>query len=465
MCSLSAVSDSRQRSSNGEEESSAIVPAKLMRSRRFLPYFITQFLGAFNDNAFRFALLMLVTYRLADQTAMDAETLAALSAGLFILPFFLFSAFAGQFADRYSKRSMIILLKGTECLLMGLAAGAFFWAEIRALLALVFLMGAQSAFFGPLKYGILPQLLDRKELLSANAWTQGGTFFAILLGTLFGSALAAFEAATFWISLVVVGAAGTGLLAAWFIPRTPPEAPDIPTDWNAIRQTWRVFTFALEDRFVFLCMIGISWFWFVGASLLAQFPVLAEQVLHASEGVASLLLVLMSTGVAVGAFFCAKLLRGRPDPRYVPFATLAISVCLVWLIGVASGVPEPEELYSLGDFIAMGSGHLVLLSVFFLALAGGFYTTPLYTLIQALAGERRRARTIAAANLLNSGFMVLSAVLFIVGYGLGYSLLNLFFLIALLNIPFAGLLFVVAAMSRSRIRKIEERTKEGSAKA
>jgi len=456
MFSLSAVNDREHAPSNRGSDSAVSVPSRLMRSRRFLPYFITQFLGAFNDNAFRFALLMLVTYRLADQTAMGPESLAALSAGLFILPFFLFSAFAGQFADRYSKRAVIILLKGTECVLMGLAAVAFFLAEIRFLLALVFLMGAQSAFFGPLKYGILPQLLGRKELLSANAWTQGGTFFAILLGTLFGSALAAFETATFWISLLVIGAAGAGLLASLWIPRTPAAAPDLSIDWNGIRQTWRVFTFAFADRFVFLCMIGISWFWFVGASLLSQFPVLARQVLHASEGVASLLLVLMSTGVAVGAFLCAKLLRGRPDPRYVPFATLALSLFLFALIYTAALVPSSSDLYSLDQFLDMGEGRMVLVWVFLLALAGGFYTTPLYTLIQVLAGERRRARTIAAANLLNSGFMVLSAVLFILGYGWGYSLLGLLFLIAVVNVPFAGLLFVGAAMARERFREIDD---------
>lgn len=430
----------------------------LILQRRFLAYFVTQFLGAFNDNAFRFAFVMLVTYRIGDDLPMDSRMLVTLASGLFILPFFLFSAFSGQLADRYSKRAMIRILKVSELFLMVVAVVGFLTTNAVLLLVLVFLMGSQSACFGPLKYSIIPEILSRREILPANAWTQGGTFFAIILGTLFGSALIGVDGGVYLICGLVVAAAVGGLIASWFLPRTPPSAPELRTDWNFFRQTWRVLSIAFHDRFVLICILGISWFWFIGASLLAQFPVLAESYLHAAEGVASLLLVLMSVGVAIGAFLSAKLLKGRPDPRFVPFATLVMTVFLVDVIATTAGVRKPDELFSLGEFMSVPGGLRVLVGVFFLSVAGGFYTTPLYSLIQTLAEERRRARTIAATNLMNSAFMVFSAVLFIVLYGREWTLLEIFGMIAVFNLLFAGLLFVCAAMARTRLGPEMRRT-------
>lgn len=427
----------------------------LILSGRFFPYFVTQFLGAFNDNAYRFAFVMLATYRLQDQLEMEERTLVTLASGLFMLPFFIFSAFAGQLADKFSKRTMIRILKVTESILMSLATVGFVTGNVWILLTLLFFMGAQSAFFGPLKYGILPQLMPKRELLPANAWTQGGTFFAIILGTVFGSALAAFDAGTLIISTLVVGAALLGFLASWFLPATPPADPGIEIDLNLIRQTWRVLSLAFSDRFILLCMLGISWFWFVGASLLAQFPVLAKEYLFAAEGVATVLLLLISVGVAIGAFLCSLILRGRPNPKYVPYATLVMTVCLSDVIWAASIISEPSELFDLAEFVAMPTGIRIFIGVFCLSLAGGFYTTPLYTLIQALIDQKQRARFIAASNLMNSGFMVLSAVMFMVLYALDWSLLQALGLIAAINVAFAGLLFVCSGMAGKRLDWIE----------
>ncbi len=452
------MADFQQSEASDSDQAGRPALGGLILQRGFLAYFVTQFLGAFNDNAFRFAFVMLATYRIGDDLPMDTRMLVTLASGLFILPFFLFSAFAGQLADRFSKRSMIRILKCTELGLMLLAVIGFLTANATLLLVLVFLMGTQSACFGPLKYSIIPELLSRKEILPANAWTQGGTFFAIILGTLFGSALVGVEGGVYLISGLVVAAAVGGLIAAWLLPVTPPSAPELSTEWNFFRQTWRVLSIAFHDRFVLVCMIGISWFWFIGASLLAQFSVLAESYLHAAEGVASLLLVLMSVGVAIGAFFSAKLLRGRPDPRFVPFATLAMTVFLVDVITTTAGIPKPDELFSLAEFMSVPGGLRVLAGVFFLSLAGGFYTTPLYSLIQTLAEERRRARTIAATNLINSAFMVFSAVLFMALYGRDWTLLEIFGLIAVFNLLFAGLLFVCAGMARTRLSPEMRRT-------
>jgi acyl-[acyl-carrier-protein]-phospholipid O-acyltransferase / long-chain-fatty-acid--[acyl-carrier-protein] ligase len=454
---MAPVSDPPENSSTDEPSETGEKRRNLglILSGRFFPYFVTQFLGAFNDNAYRFAFVMLATYRLQDQLEMEERTLVTLASGLFMLPFFIFSAFAGQLADKFSKRKMIRILKVTEFILMSLAAVGFVTANVWMLLTLLFFMGAQSAFFGPLKYGILPQLMPKRELLPANAWTQGGTFFAIILGTVFGSALAAFEAGTLVISTLVVGAALLGFLASWFIPPTPPADPGIEIDLNLIRQTWRVLSLAFSDRFILLCMLGISWFWFVGASLLAQFPVLAKEYLFAAEGVATVLLLLISVGVAIGAFLCSLILRGRPNPKYVPYATLVMTVCLGDVIWATSIISEPSELFDLAEFVAMPTGIRIFIGVFCLAFAGGFYTTPLYTLIQALIDQRQRARFIAASNLMNSGFMVLSAVMFMVLYALDWSLLQALGLIAAINVAFAGLLFVCSGMAGKRLDWIE----------
>src|SRR3989441_8072855 len=296
----------------------------LLRARRFGPFFWTQFLGALNDNLFKNALVILFAFRMSG-VAFSENTLVNLSTGLITLPFFLFSASAGQIADKFDKSRIIRLVKLFEIGIMLLGAAGLRLHSVPLLLAVVFLMGTHSAVFGPVKYSILPQHLHADELVGGNALVQMGTFAAILLGTILGGALVKLGGETA-VSATVLALAGAGWLASRGGPPAPPPAPDLRLDWQPLRRPLRIVGFAPENRTVFLSILGISWFWFYGALFLAQFPGLTRHVLGGGEWVATLLLVVFSVGVALGCMLCERLSSRTVELGLVPFGSIGLSL-------------------------------------------------------------------------------------------------------------------------------------------
>ena len=372
-------------------------PARLL-SRRFLPYFFTQALGAFNDNAFRFSVMFLITYELGRAGNSDVDVLMNLAAGLFILPGLLFSPMAGHWADRLDQARLARVLKWTELGLMLVAAVAFWWQSITLLMLLVFLMGTQSAWFGPLKYAIVPRHLPGGMLMRANGWVTASTFTAILLGTLTGGLLTATgEQATLLASALVVAVAVAGLLAAQLIPPAPPpgKLPDHAGPIGSWMRTWRLLQ--RQSPALRQSMWLISWFWFVGAGYLTQFPRFAEEVLDLPADGATGLLALFAVSIALGGLFVGYLGGRRPPRALAPFAALGVAlVALDWYV-VASG--EAPSLWRVGIDVALTG-----------VCAGGL-VVPLYSHLQRAARPSQRARLIAALNVQNALAMVASSLL------------------------------------------------------
>jgi acyl-[acyl-carrier-protein]-phospholipid O-acyltransferase/long-chain-fatty-acid--[acyl-carrier-protein] ligase len=408
----------------------------LLRERRFLPLFVTQALGAFNDNLFKNALVILITFRLAALAGVDSGVMVTVAAGIFILPFFLFSATAGQLADHYDKARMIRLVKLVEILLMLAAALGFYLDSLYFLLAVLFLMGSQSAFFGPLKYSILPEHLDDDELIAGNGLIQAATFLAILLGTLVGGLLILSDSGRIGISLMVVTIAAAGWLASREIPVTRVAAPDLRVSLNFLWETWLIVRHAASRREIFLPTLAVSWFWLVGATFLAQMPNLGKLVLRGDEVLVTLLLLAFSVGIGVGSMLCNRLLRGALRTTFVPLGALGITLFSLDLHFSAAAFVAAEQsvTVTLVQFVAEWRGVRVLLDLFMIALAGGVYIVPLNALIQARSNPAHRARNIAALNVLNALFMVVSALASALLLGMGGTVPELFLILALANI-------------------------------
>ena len=300
----------------------------LLHKKRFLPLFLTQFLGAFNDNLFKSALVILITFQLAEQNGLNAQILITIVAGLFILPFFLFSATAGQIADKYEKSSLIRIVKLVEIVLMCLTAIAFYYLNLWILIILLFFMGAQSAFFGPLKYSILPQHIAEDELVAGNGLVSAGTYIAILSGTLFGGLFILNSFGRTLISAGVVSVAVLGYFASLFIPKAEALDSEIKIDWNIPRATWQIISYVRVIKPVFRSILGISWFWFLGAIFLAQFPTFAKDVLGGNEEVSTFFLMIFSIGVGFGSTLCNKILKGEISARLVVPSCLGLSASI-----------------------------------------------------------------------------------------------------------------------------------------
>jgi acyl-[acyl-carrier-protein]-phospholipid O-acyltransferase/long-chain-fatty-acid--[acyl-carrier-protein] ligase len=403
-----------------------------------------QALGAFNDNAFKNALVILITYDLAVRQGFNGQIFITLAAGLFVLPFFLFSALAGQLADKYDKARLIRIIKAVEIVLMGLAAVGFVIENVYWQLVVLFLMGAQSAFFGPIKYGILPQHLGEKELIAGNALIEMGTFLSILLGTLFGGLLIRLDGGPAIVSAALIGLAALGYGASRFVPDAPPVTPGLRINPNMAAETLSIIRHARGDRVVFLSILGISWFWLVGALFLAQFPSYAKDTLHANEQVSNLFIATFSVGVAVGSLWCNRLLKGRVAATYVPLAALGISLFCADLFLASAGAPASGPLLDVEGFMSMPGNWRVLLDLTVMAVCGGLYIVPLYALVQARSEPTHRARNIAANNVLNSLFMVGSTLVTLLLLSLHFTLPQIFLTVAIANV------FVAAGMYRLR---------------
>ncbi len=409
-----------------------------------MPLFLTQFLGAFNDNLFKSALVTLITFDLAAKYGLNAPVLITVVAGLFILPFFLFSSLAGQISDKYEKSRLIRIIKLVEIILMVLTAAAFHYVQLWWLIALLFLMGAQSTFFGPLKYSVLPQLLREDELVAGNGLVNAGTNVAILTGTLCGGLFIMSPLGRYYISAGIVGVAAAGYIASRFIPVLPASSPELKIDRNLFRSTWQLITYPVPNRPVFMSIIGISWFWFLGSVFLAQFPSFAKDIVGGDEQVSTLFLVVFTVGIGFGATFCNKLLGGRVSGKYVPGSLIAISVFIVMLYLVSPSQAAGGALSGVGAFLSSGRSWLIILSMFLIAASGGLYSIPMYAMMQNLTPETHMARTIASLNIIDSLGMVIAAALMSAMIAAGMSINSVFLSMAFINLLMLPLTLKIA---------------------
>lgn len=414
----------------------------LLVERRFLPFFITQFLGAFNDNVFKNALIILIAFQGAQFSDIDTNTLTNLSAGLFILPFFLLSATAGQLIDKTDKSLSMQRIKLLEIVIMLCAAWAFYAGNLYLLIALLFLMGAQSTLFGPAKYSYIPQHLDNSELIAGNALVQMGTFVAILIGTMVGGLLIAREDGRMLVSVVLVVIAVLGFVASRVIPKTPSLCPDLKINWNIFTETWRNIAFIHQNRTVFLSVLGISWFWFLGATYLVQLPNYTKLALGGNEQVVTLLLTLFTLGIGSGSLLCNWLSGQKVEIGLVPFGSIGLTLFGIDLF-FSKPVLQHTELIGLAAFWQLDGSIRVVADVVLLGLFGGFYIVPLFALVQQRSNPKHLSRVIAGNNILNALLMVLSSVMAIVLLGSGVTIAQLFLVVAVLNALVAIYIFTL----------------------
>ncbi len=413
----------------------------LLKERRFLPFFVTQFLGAFNDNIFKNALVILVTFSYAQSLGLDANVLVNAAAGLFILPFFLFSATAGQFADKYEKSTLIQRIKLAEIAIMVLGSIGLLLGNLYILLGVLFLMGTQSSFFGPAKYAILPQHLHPNELVGGNALVEMGTFLAILLGTIAGGLLAGSGRLGVYAACVtVIGIALLGWRSARSIPKAEAVDPALRINWNVLTETVNILRNTYRNRTVFLSVIAISWFWFYGSLFLTQMPNYAKHVLHGDESVVTLLLATFSIGIGVGSLACERLAHKRIELGLVPFGAIGLSV-FAFDLAFAHPAASSAAVLSAGEFLRISGSLRVLFDLGLIALFGGFFIVPLYALVQSRSEPGYRSRVIAGNNILNALGMVIAALMAATLLGAGLTIPQLFLVMSFMNVAVAFYVF------------------------
>ena len=386
---------------------------RLITSRRFAPMFLTQFFGALNDNVYKQALLLVITYGLIQQQTASVSTLNNLAALLFIAPYFLLSATAGQIADRYERSQLIRYIKIFEILIMLIGTAGFLLAHLWLLLLALFLMGIHSTCFGPIKYAILPEILEQHELMSGNALFQSGTSIAILIGMILGGAVISVSHGNLlWISATVIIIACLGYLSSRFILPQQIAEPNLKIDWNIFRTSFQTLKYAKSIPIIFIILLGNSWYWFYGATYLTQIPQLTQQNLHASENVVSLLLTFFSVGIGVGSMLCRKIGGSEINIKMVPLGTIGLTIFAFYLAASLAFVPEQTgHLLTLKEFFSSGIVYYhVMFAITLLGISGGFYIVPLYAMMQAYSPHSHRARVVAANNILNAVFMVSSAI-------------------------------------------------------
>ena len=389
----------------------------LLSTRRFLPMFITQFFGALNDNVYKQALLLVITYGWINQQAADVSTLNNLAALLFILPYFIFSATAGQIADKFERSQLIRGIKILEIVIMLIGSAGFLLGNLGLLLLALFMMGTHSTFFGPIKYAILPEILKPNELMSGNALFQSGTSIAILIGMILGGAVISMsQGHLIWISLTVVVIAVLGYFSSRFILKQKVSSPELKIDWNFFRTSFQTLKYAKSLPLIFMILLGNSWYWFYGATYLTQIPQLTQQNLHASENVVSLLLTFFSVGIGVGSLLCRRIGGSEVNIKMVPIGAIGLTLFAFYLALSLAFVPERTgAMMNVADMFNHGAIYYhVMLAVTLLGISGGFYIVPLYAMMQAYSPRSHRARVVAANNILNAVFMVSSAIFSII---------------------------------------------------
>jgi len=407
---------------------------KLLKSKRFLPLLLTQFLGAFNDNVFKNALVILVTYGALVSSESSIQMIVAMAGGIFILPFFLFSGIAGQLADKHNKARLIRLIKIIEIGVMAIGAVGFYLNNLTLLLFTLFLMGSQSALFGPLKYSILPEHLKEGELIEGNGLIEATTFIAILLGTVLGGLFIMGQGGVWIISALVLLIAIVGWYMSLSIPDTKAVAPDLKINPNIFKSSLQIVQCAKNNEDVFLAILGISWLWFLGAGYLNLFPVFTKDFIGGNQHVATMFLVMFTVGIAIGSLLCNKLLHGAVQATYVPIGALGMAFFGIDLYFTSGNLlTTSETLIGLTEFFQSWRNWHLLFDMLMIAICGGIYIVPLYTILQIRAKREERSQIIAANNILNALFMVASAVIILILTHSGLSVLGIFFFIALFN--------------------------------
>ncbi|AXA89806.1 MFS transporter [Massilia sp. YMA4] len=413
----------------------------LLTQRRFAPFFWTQFLGAFNDNLFKTALIVVLTFDAASWTTLSPSLVTNLIPGLFILPYVLFSATAGQVAEKFEKSALVRFVKWLEIAIMGLAAVGWMTHTLWLLIFAIFAMGTHSTLFGPVKYAYLPQQLRPEELTGGNGVVEMGTFVGILLGQVFGDVIVMHQGLGIaFVAAATVGFAVLGLLASYRIPVTPAPAPDLKIAWNPLAETVRNLRHSAGNRTVFLSMLGNSWFWFYGAMVLAQFPVYAMTYLHGDHSVFVLLLTVFSLGIGVGSLLCERLSGHKVEIGLVPFGSIGLSLFGIDLYFASQGYTNTATVDAFGMLAQQGSWRIVF-DVVMIGIFGGFFIVPLFALIQLRCDPRHLSRTIAGMNILNALFMVAAAGVAIVLLGQGLTIPELFLATAVLNAVVAMYIF------------------------
>ncbi|MFN3748432.1 MAG: MFS transporter [Sphingorhabdus sp.] len=407
----------------------------LLGKRRFLPLFVTQFLNAFNDNFFKMAMVMLITYSILQGGEAEEAYYNALAGGIFILPFFLLSAISGQLADSGDKTRIIRLVKTAEIFIMITGAAGIWLHNIPLMFLALFAMGIHSTFFGPIKYGILPQHLKDDEVLGGTGLVEAGTYVAILTGTIVGGILDPKISAIAVIIVAIIGRA-----TAQFVPAAPPEddAPSGKIDWNIFRSSWRLVRDTMHVPRLFLAIMAISFFWAIGAVLAAQFPPMVKNALGGDNTVATMFTAIFSVGVAIGSVLINRILNGSVSAKYAPVSVLIMGafVLLLWWavkgwVQVPDNAQDGDALLNYAEFWALTQGDIILFALLGIAVAGGMFVVPLYAFLTTTVGKSQTARTVAANNIVNSGAMVIGAAV----YGL----------LTAMNISTADTLFLIAA--------------------
>lgn len=415
----------------------------LFKHRRFTSMFATQFLGAFNDNVFKQALILVLTYTAASQLKIAVSILNNLAAMLFILPYFLFSAVAGQLADKFEKSWLTRNIKLLELAIMTIASIGFVFEVYWLLFVALFLMGTHSTFFGPIKYAYLPQAMHEDELVGANGLFQMGTSLSILLGMIIAGVLTQLPNALYWISGMVLGVAILGYLAARFVPHTPAMQPELKINWNIFTTSWATIRYLCSMPLLFFVILGNSWFWFYGATFLTQTPEFSKVILHGDESVVIFLLTLFSVGVSIGSVLCKSLTKNQISLKLLPFGIAGLSLFAIDLYFSLSGLHiNSSQLMGISDLLAVPASWRVFADLFLLGFSGGLYIVPLYAYMQAYAPKSHRARVVGANNIFNAIFMVGSALFSIVLLNnLALSLPQLFLVTGVLNLLYGAFLY------------------------
>jgi MFS family permease len=410
---------------------------QLLKQKRFRPFFFTQFLGAFNDNVFKTALITLVAFHTAILGSLDGAKLATLLPGLFILPFFLFSATAGQIADKYEKSQIIRLVKLFEVGIMLFASAGFFLHNIWLLATALFMMGMHSTLFGPVKYAYLPQHLNEDELVGGNGMLEMGSFVAILLGQVLGAWVGTQENHEVITSVIVLLLALLGYYTSRGIPKSPSGDAKLVVNFNAITETYRNLSHIWKQQSLWIAIIGISWFWFFGATLLTQFPNFAKNILHGDESVFILLLTVFSLGIGIGSLLCERLSKQKVELGLVVFGAIGLILFGIDLYASGSNIHNNigSSLLTLNYRIFLNGimNWRLLIDIALIGIFGGIYIVPLYAFLQTHAKEGFQSRVIAANNIMNALFMVISAGFSLWIFSLGYDIPQLFLITSLLS--------------------------------
>lgn len=424
----------------------------LFNDKRFLPIFIVQLCGCINDSILKSALIILITYKLSTSLTVSSYTLVMLANFLFVVPFIIFASLSGQIADRYERTVIVKIVKILEILIVLCGAYGFIETNLAILFTTIALMGTHSTFFGPLKYSVLPDHLKKHELISANGYIEAATFLAILIGTMIGGFYNRYEMNILYLSLII---ATTGAVTSFWMPKSNNSNDKIKINYNIFSGTYKILKYAYSRNKVYLTILGISWFWFFGAAILAQIPLLTKETLGADENVANLFLITFSIGVGVGSFLCNKIIGNKISTKYVFTAALGISIfCLdLYFATVVAQVKyHPEHLKSVYEFLSKKHYWRILIDLFFLAVLAGLYAVPLYATMQYFTPVAHRSRVIAANNLINSLFMAGSTAMLALLY-LEFSIPSVILIVGLLNLIVA--LHIYKFIPNSRIVPIK----------